>query len=481
MRLDDQSPVDSIDGPRELLEAATNGVGIAITPPPSNQASASKIMKSAQAKFASRREHSLASPPATLKTGPPITSAGLYGEVPTLQAVQEMDEEELRTLVSELLPALGEARLTAAHSKLQHSLLTIENEEATKRSEVEHEATKREVQVLQENSPLPHHGFSPLKSPSGIVQRNLQLALSHCRELLHENSILEKRLRNSKKVIAQLDGKNVELKDHVQLLRLRIKENRDHLNDMQASGAMSIQATPFHEYGTPMLKGASRTPARPAHDMTNPSTQNPLDALLFAGQVLNEEASSVPSSPNQSRSMKVHAQHLRGAHSLSSLPTTPRPRPVTVGNVFSTPVERVGAHNRVSFSAPGTQLTYDNEARARDDRDSTISVSDHEDDYQNEDLPASQASQTAANMLRRSLESSTSTRSQHRPAPNSSKVVQGKMHGPIIKPAMAQSLKRGSDSNSYDEIVRSSKKAKLTQSESDRIGLGIGDWPSPSR
>ena len=69
-----------------------------------------------------------------------------------MESVEKMDEAQLRSLVSELLPALGEARVTAAHSKLQHSLLSIETEESAKRAEVEHEATRREVQVLQEGS-----------------------------------------------------------------------------------------------------------------------------------------------------------------------------------------------------------------------------------------------------------------------------------------------------------------------------------------
>ncbi|KAL8669440.1 MAG: hypothetical protein Q9168_005965, partial [Polycauliona sp. 1 TL-2023] len=48
----------------------------------------------------------------------------LYGEVPTMQAVEKMPEDQVRTLVTELLPALSEARMSAAHSKLQHNLLS---------------------------------------------------------------------------------------------------------------------------------------------------------------------------------------------------------------------------------------------------------------------------------------------------------------------------------------------------------------------
>lgn len=487
MRCGDATPLSSPGGFKEANNLPKLGSPVrstsTMTPPPSTQLPKSTT-KSAQAKFFSRREHSLVSPPATLKTGPPLTSHGLFGEVPTLENVEKMDEAQLRTLVSELLPALGEARVTAAHSKLQHSLLSIETEESAKRAEVEHEATRREVQVLQEGSPVHRHSFSP-RSPQASMQRSLRLALAHCRELQQENSILDKRLRASKKMIAQLDGQNTDLKEHIQLLRQRIKDNRDHLNELQSSGAISIHGTPLTEYSTPMPKGTPRTPAttsRPARDV-NPAvnSQDPFDALLFAGQVLNGEASSVPSTPNQPRSRKIHAQHIRGAHSLSSLPTTPnRSRPLTADNVV-TSAERSGANHRVSFSAPGTQLTYHEETRAREDRDSTISASE---DEEVEGLPGSQASQTAANMLRRSLGSQKEMITAAAQTPDPGKLTQRKLLGQVKKPGVARmesSTKRGSDVNSYDEIVRSSKKSRIVDSASDRVGLGINSWPIPGQ
>ena len=398
-----------------------------------------------------------------------------------MESVEKMDEVQLRTLVSELLPALGEARVTAAHSKLQHNLLSIETEESAKRAEVEHEATRREVQVLQEGSPVHRHSFSP-RSPQASMQRSLHLALAHCRELQHENSICNKRLKASKKMIAQLDGQNADLKDHIQLLRQRIKDNRDHLNELQSSGAISIHGTPFTDYSTPMPKGTPRTPAPTssvARDVNQAvSSQDPFDALLFAGQVLNGEASSVPSTPNQPRSRKIHAQHIRGAHSLSSLPTTPnRSRPVTADNVFITSTDRTGAHNPVSFSAPSTQLMHQEKIRAREDRDSTISASEDEDVEQ---LPGSQASRVAANILRRSLGSQKELNAAVGQTPDSGKLTQGKLFGQVKKSGVARmeaSSKRGNDVNSYDEIVRNSKKSRMVDSTSDKVGLGINSWP----
>ena len=483
MRRGDATPLSSPGGPTEGNDLPRLGSPVratgTMTPPPSTQLPKSAT-KSAQSSFLSRRENSLASPPATLRTGPPLTSHGLFGEVPTLETVEKMDEAQLRTLVSGLLPALGEARVTAAHSKLQHSLLSIETEESAKRAEVEHEATRREVQVLQEGSPVHRHSFSP-RSPQASMQRSLHLALAHCRELQQENTVSNKRLRASKKIIAQLDGQNTDLKEHVQLLRQRIKDNRDHLNELQSLGAISIHGTPSTEYSTPLPKGTPRTPAttsratRDVHQAV--SSQDPFDALLFAGQVLNGEASSVPSTPNPPRARKLHSQHIRGAHSLSSLPTTPnRSRPVTADNVLITSAERSGANYRVSFSAPGTQLTHQKETHAREDRDSTISASE---DEEIEQLPSSQASQVAANMLRQSLGSRKETRTAAAQAQNTTKMTQGKLFGQVKKPGVARmeaSTKRGNDVNSYDEIVRSSKKSRTAAA--DNIGLGINSWQS---
>lgn len=398
-----------------------------------------------------------------------------------MESVQTMGEEQLRKLVGELLPALGEARVAAAHSKLQHSMLAIENEEASMRAEVEHEATRREVQVLQEGIPsLRLLGLSP-KSPGSSMQRNLHLALSHCRELQSDNAILDKRLRSSKKLITRLDGENAELKEKVRLLRQRIKANRDHLDEMQQSGAISLNGTPMTNFGTPLNRGTPRTPATSRtireHGSEAMGSQTPFDTLLFAGQLLNGEATSVPGTPSPTKPRKAHPQHTRGAHSLSSLPSTPNyPRPSTQSGIPS--VERLAQDHHLSFSAPGSQRVEEADVRDRNDRDSTISVSDHEDDaYDEDDIPGSQASQEATVMLRRSLA----------PAPNSGRLVQGKLLGQVKKPGVARqelSLKRGPDAMMHDDVGRRNKKARIAGTGKERrqsVGLGIQDWPTPAR
>ncbi|KAL6718473.1 hypothetical protein ACLMJK_004564 [Lecanora helva] len=480
MRRDNTSPLQNPSMNRKLskanrpksppvLEAET------MTPPPSTQLPKASS-KASHAATINRREQALASPPRTLRAPPPVTSGGLFGEIPSFQDVQEMNEGQLRNLVAELLPAFGEARVNAAHSKLQHSLLSIETEEAAKRAAVEHEATRREVQVLQEGSPVLRNAFSP-RSSQATMQRNLQLALAHCRDLQRDNAILEKRLRSSKKVITQLDEQNSDLKENVHLLRQRIKDNRDHLNEMQSTGALSLNSTPAMDYSTPLHSRTPKTPinvTRHSHSFNPPTaSQDAFDALLLAGQVMNGEANSVPSSPSQSRMKKLHSHHIRGAHSLSSLPTTPqRSRPVTADEALSHPTIRTSP--AMTSSVIGTQRSFDEKPLAREDRESTISASeDEQEPYGSEDIPGSQASQAATDMLRRSLGPQSGNNKTPSHVPESSRLMQAKLFGQATKPGIGGVLKRGMDENPTEDSSRSPKKTRLPNLRPEEVGLGI--------
>ena len=460
-----------------------------LTPPPSSQPP--KAMTRSGRSFTTKREHSLASPPATLKSEPPIISGGLFGEIPSTDSVKHLNEDGLRSLLGEIIPALGEARMSAAHSKLQHSLLSIENSEAAKRAEVEHEMTRREVQILQAGNDN-RQGKLGLKERSArpsrsSMQRHLDMALNQCRMLQSENAVQERRLRQAKKLILQLDDKNAVLTDENGLLRQRIKQNRDHLNSMRSSGAITVNGTPLAEFGTPLQRPTPRTPRTARSELvvnSHVSSQDPFDALLFAGQVLNGETNSVPATPTRSRPRRLPTSHIRGAHSLSSLPTTPaRSRPVTADHVLRTPVAQMATEPHISFSAPGTILVDDQgEDRRFSDRDGTISASENEQeataDY---DVPTSQASQRASQLLRRSSGPRRGNTSVQDKIAGAKTYTQGKIAGQIRKQRDLQPellTKRAGDASSYDEI-RSSKRARLGDLRMDGIGLGIATIPSP--
>ena len=471
------SPITSNDTvfPNPRRESPLGDVRV-MTPPPSTQLP-KPASKSAHARTTSKREHSLVSPPATLRIGPPISSGNLFGEIPSPESIQDMDEVQLRKLVGELLPAFGEARVTAAHAKLQHSLLSIETEEAGKRAAVELEATRREVQVLQEGSPVHRHSFIP-GSPQASMQRNLNDALEYIRNLQKENSILNKHLRSSKNLIKQLDEQNAKLEVNGHLLRQRIKENRDHLNELQSSGAISVNGTPLVGHNSPLITRTPKTPAISSRPLQNPNqtprTEDSINALLLADQYVNGEANSVSSSPALTKAKRLQSHHVRGAHSLSSLPTTPnRSRPVTADHTLSA-FSRHGTGQRTNLSAPGTQFTYHEKAQAPDDRESTISASEDErDNPSDEELPGSQASQMASSMLRQSL-GSQKPKAAPRKTPESSKVMQAKLFGKVQKPgpAQAKASKRGHP-DPLNEPVGRSKKARTTGPSTQRVGLGI--------
>ncbi|KAL8686282.1 MAG: hypothetical protein Q9218_007212 [Villophora microphyllina] len=462
-------------------------VQIDLTPPPSTQ-----IQKPARtARMTQNRESSLASPPPTGKIAPPISQGRLFGELPTPEAVENMSEDQLRTLIGELLPALSEARTLAAHSKLQHQLLGIEASEAARRAEVEREMTLKEVQVLQE-SPRGNGSLLSPPSPQASAQRHLDLALKKCRQLQHDIEKLERRMHAARKLIRDQSGQIEDLREDNQRLRQRIKQNRDHLNAMRSSGAISVIGTPHTDFGTPVHHRTPKTPAtaRSAHPIVTPSrSQDAFDALLVAGQYLNNEANSVPSTPTPLKDRKVNqAHHIRGAHSLSSLPSTPnRSRPVTADNAYLTPTPQRTSNSRASMSVPAKRLIYNDkeppstQARSREDRDSTISASEDEEQY----VGASQASQRATEMLRRSaMNSKDNTPNSSQKHQRSESASQSKIYGQIKKPrsdGAERADKRVGSSSVYEDIGRGPKKVKTANGVKESVGLGIKQWEGASQ
>ena len=425
-----------------------------LTPPPSSQVR--KTMDSQSSQKGSQKHSTL------------------FGEVPTADSVQNLSEDQLRDLVSGLLPALTEARMSAAHSRLQHRLLTIETSEFTKRAEVEHDLTRREVQVLQEGQAHRGPSASP-RSPQSPSRRHLDLALKRCNELQTRNTVLEQRLNRAKKAITKLDEKNFDLKDEVQRLRQRIRQNREHLNEMRSSGTISINGTPTAEYRTPLYR-TPRTPATArstqAPASLNRGSQDAFDALVIAGEVMSGEANSVPSTPTRTSAKRLQHSHIRGAHSLSSLPNTPnRSRPMTAHSSVVTPVTQTDRDLLLGLSAPSTQLTYEAQ-RHHSSRDSTISASEHEEEaYDDYSVPASQASQKAASMLRQDKGSTTERYGK----PMTPK--QAKLYGKVTKSGSGKTgLKRTAEPAAYEEAPRSAKRARLGKSSPEKVGLGIRSW-----
>ena len=406
------------------------------------------------------------SPPTSSRMTPFTQREPWNGRFPTKEEVKVIPETDLRDLVDELLPALGETRMALAHSKLQLNLLSIEAAEAVQRAEVEHGMTRREVEVLQASSPV-LRSRAPLlldsTSPFAQVQRQLEYSCERTRELEVDKFQLQRRLKQAKRVIKHIDGKNLRLSEDNKLLRERIRQNRDHADAMRLSNAQHPLHTPKALLQVPPQQEKVQLP------QSNPALrQDPLDALLMADQILNSDAASVPATPTPARALRLNPGHTRGTQSLSSLPSTPtRIRPSTADELFQTPVNRIVSTAYHSYSAPASRIARSHLEPTPEDRDSTISASEDE-AITEDDLPASQASQAASSMLRRFPDS--------HPAGQQEPQIQAKLSGKVTKPRSSKSSARDkrrieSDGEGGPKVR---KRVRAERRSGDRVGLGIG-------
>ncbi|OCT45056.1 hypothetical protein CLCR_05878 [Cladophialophora carrionii] len=410
-----------------------------MTPPPSTQLP--RFQSPINRLTTSDEETRLASPPST------TARANVLSALPPPDAIATADVEGLRVMVKDLVAAVREARTSAAHFKLQHNLLAMESEEAAQRAEIEHQMTRREVEVLQA-AEYKHRTMSQRNSlPPPHPQ--IEALTATCKALEEERDEGERRLARAKKLVELQRDRCELLEEENHLLKKRIRENREHFTRLKSMSPS--YTTPRDAFTTPQRKPVPQFP------QSAPNVSN-IAALLAAGEVLSGESLSVPSTPTRTHTSKLKHGHTRGAHSLSSLQTTPlQTRPKTQEG-YPEPM--------VPFSAPASQLVIESAERERHDRDSTISISDVEEAVSDDNVQQSQASSMASEMLRRNPGSQESLRLSQG-AERSSNLLQSKLFGPIKK--SGQSNKRGPSS---EEIDIKAKKAKVAQG----VGLGIESW-----
>lgn len=411
-----------------------------MTPPPSTQ----------PPRFQSPVNRMSADPGEAFLVSPPPTTlrSNALRALPTPDAIAKADIEELRSMAQDLVAAVREARTSAAHFKLQHSLLAMESEQAAQRAEVEHQMTRREVEVLQAAEHKQRTSFSMhSRTPQPPPHPQIEALTRACRGLEDDRDEAEKRLVRAKKLVELEKDKNELLEEENALLKKRIRENREHFTRLKSLSPS--YTTSRDAYTTPQRRAPPRFPeSAPNHNIA---------ALLAADQVLSRESLSVPSTPTRTHTSKFKHGHTRGAHSLSSLHSTPvQTRPITHDGY---------SESMVPFSAPASQLVIESAERERHDRDSTISISDAE-EVNDENIPQSQASSLASNMLRRNPGSQESLRLSQG-AERSSNLLQSKLFGPVKKSSHLR--KRGA---SLGESDIKAKKAKLSQG----VGLGIEAW-----
>lgn len=451
-----------------------------MTPPPSSQNLNSRNPVTASRISATPDPPILASPPPTLlngtkreaHVGPPVK--------PTAEQLATASPEMLREVLEAVLAdnarldaVACEARMSAAHYKLQHNLLTIESEEAIKHLEVEQEMTLREVELLQ-------HRVQDAQDPPALehYRNRCKQAEAECRKLADD-------LRKAKKIIIWKEDDIADLQANVRQLKERISLNRRHINEMRSPGGIfhnpslhNSPTTPKQYRSTPKQTPMTGRSVRQARD----HSQEPFAALLLADRVLSQENNSAPTTPivNRRPDHRTPNRHNRNVQSLSSLPATPGSvRPATSSSTLLPSAQfSPQAEARVATAFASGMSQHPRERR-RKSRDSTISASDTEEIARaavnayrevSPDIQESQASQSATEMLRldprESFEVAASRTSTPIPTGDKNTLQQAKIFGSVTK-AVHEKRKRGDDEYPSDYTV---KKPRSTSN----VGLGIG-------
>ncbi|KMU75254.1 hypothetical protein CISG_04202 [Coccidioides immitis RMSCC 3703] len=397
-----------------------------MTPPPSRNAP----HESTPVRAFSEHSPFLVSPPATVNQ----TLCVAYGaseSLPTSTDIEDADTESLRKMAKGLLAVAQESRMSAAHFKLQHSLLSLTSSEAIKRAEVEQQLAKREIEILQSADYRSRQNLMRQTSPHPQLNADLEAAVHRIKELEHANMTLDRRLRRAKKLIEEHAGKYGLLEEENGLLKQRIRENRVHFTQLMDQG--SISSSPRTEFNTPPRKA----------DPGWSSAEN-LPVLSLAYQ----------------RNLSEDPRSCSWNHSLSTLPTTPQRNSVGNDRIhFFTPI------NKRSTAPPLSHAAIDeDDERDRHDRDSTISASDIEEAVTDEDVPASQASSLATSMLRRFPRSSQEEPSIPVNIGKSSTLLQAKLFGQVKKAGVERPSGNLKRKRSTEEKMMSPKKFRGAES-----------------
>lgn len=351
--------------------------------------------------------------------------------------------------------------MSALHFKLQHSLLSFASSEAKKRAEVEQQLARREVEILQSSEYRDRH--CPPAPKTSALNDQLQTALRRNQELERANATLDTRLRRAKKLIQEEKEKSELLTEENSLLKKRIRDNREHFSRMIDQG--SLTSSPRAEFQPTQRKPVSTYQENAESQYSRGGSHDAFAALLAADQVLNGDA-SVTTTPD--RNQKRHSGHVRGAHSMSSLPVTPSRSRAFHETHYMTPGSKP-LDERVKLSEI---VSHERHAeRGRHDRDSTISASDAEEAVTDEDIPPSQASSMATDMLRRYPGGDNARVPAN--VGKSNNLLQTKLFGKVQKAGVERPsyLKRKA---SFEDSAVTAKKTKTPAN----VGLGIEAWHS---
>jgi hypothetical protein len=262
----------------------------------------------------------MSTPPPTIDTlsqESVVRPIGGFARALTSEQIASANADDLRIKVAELQAAYQEAKMTAAHHRLQYRMLAQESAAAIERMAVEARMAQCENEVIhsaeQARATTVPMRVPPLQEGSIPVQKDLyQQMCRDIQQLSEANASLETEYRQQEKLIFRQDNEIAGLSDKVLMLRDRIREYRDHQSRVRSA------SLGLHHQETPKLMSAYSTPRG---DRISSSNQpQPFDALLQASKIASIDEYKRNNLADMSRSKKGRTRNI---HSMSSLPVTP--------------------------------------------------------------------------------------------------------------------------------------------------------------
>ncbi|EME77373.1 uncharacterized protein MYCFIDRAFT_217061 [Pseudocercospora fijiensis CIRAD86] len=369
-----------------------------LTPPPSTQLPSS-----------SRGKARTPTPPVSHISTPPPTielhaqngrSLRAFPGILSGEELEPASSEELRLKLVELQAAVQHEKMQAAHYKLQYNMLAQESAAAIERMHVEARMAQTESDVIAqaEQSKVP---VTPLPQQEGFVpvQKALYQRMLRDIHILRENvQVLERETKDQDRMLTMQDDEIASLRDRATLMAERIRQSREQQNrSRRAQFSSRVDATPRSVYSTPQQR---------AH-IGNRQQPQAFAALIQASEMASQESA-------RSAGKKGHS---RNVHSTSSLPSTPQRAQKLQQPAYQTPSGRQQPR-KIPSTAPVARMsamrTPDVYAQtslpvsqAQDPQsDGTVSASDNDSEAetdildQDDEIPQSQASLSASQMLR---------------------------------------------------------------------------------
>lgn len=353
-----------------------------ITPPPSSQQPIpqSPLLKTRTPSPIDAISH-ISTPPPTVDAFANNAPLSRAQQVAASTPAEHMDAtelaaatpEELKTSVLALQGALREAKMSAAHHKLQYQMLAQESRAALERMAVEAHMTQCENQIIHHHNaeqakaaatvapsvaaaatqPLYHDGTIP-------VQKELYHRLIREIQLLGEaNAALEGEYEQQERMIRRQEHEIASLTDKVTLMRELMRERTRDVRELQLqqtfpntprrAGGRTAEPTP-----TPRSAYHTATPLRShlsggSGGRGSSGAAQPFAALLQASEIASQDAARSQSAAGARRG------HTRNTHSFSHLPSTPQHPPSGYGrpraDTYTTPQQHQGRSQHTQAAA----------------------------------------------------------------------------------------------------------------------------------